>query len=384
MRGGLLSPASILTPTPTPTLSLQWRGEDRATAELSALPSREREASEDRMRDTSQSESTGNRTTPGLCSIVVPMYNEEKTVSELHERIAAVMEAEHRPYEIVFVNDGSTDGTLSALVGLAEKDPRVSVVEFRRNFGQTAALAAGFDHSSGEVVIAMDGDLENAPEDIPQFLKLMDEGYDIVSGWRRERVDNLVMRRIPSRVANWLMCRISGVKLHDFGGTFKAYRRDMLEHVRLYGEMHRFIPALASAAGARVTEIPVRHRIRPHGKSNYGISRTLRVIMDLVTVKFLLSYMTRPLHLFGLAGLVLFGLGCVTELYVLARKVFSGVHVMTAHGPLMILGVVLLLMGMLCFMTGLLGEVLIRTYHEATGRSIYTVRKVHRGTSKRG
>lgn len=317
--------------------------------------------------------------TPGLCSIVIPMYNEEKVVRELHRRITAVMEKEARPYEIIFVDDGSSDGTREALAGVAEGDPHVCVVELRRNFGQTPALAAGFDHSRGEVIIAMDGDLENIPEDIPKFLELIDEGYDIVSGWRKHRTDGLFLRRIPSWSANWMMKKISGLPLHDFGATFKAYRRDVLEHINLYGEMHRFIPALACAAGVRVTEIVVQHQVRPHGKSNYGISRTLRVMMDLITIKFLLSYMTRPLHLFGLVGLALFGLGSAAGVFLLIQKLFFGVHIMVKHGPLIILSVLFMLMGMLCFITGLLGEVLARTYHEATGRPIYTVRRVRRG-----
>ena len=318
-----------------------------------------------------------------LCSIVVPMFNEEPVTRELYRRIVSVMEAGGRPFEMVFVNDGSRDNTLAILKELALADARVLVVDLRRNFGQTPALAAGFDHARGDIIIAMDGDLQHSPEDIPLFLTEIDKGYDLVSGWRKQRVDNLLMRRIPSRVANWLMNKLSGLDLHDFGTTFKAYRRDLLEHIKLYGEMHRFIPALASAAGARVKEIPIQNIVRPRGKSNYGISRTFRVMMDLITVKFILSYMTRPMHLFGLLGLGLLVVGGIIDVFLVVQKVVFGVHIMLQHGPLTMLSVLLVLMGMLCIITGLLGEVLARTYYESTGRRIYTVRRVYNGGKPR-
>jgi len=289
-----------------------------------------------------------------------------------------VMTEADRSWEVIYVDDGSADGTLDALKRVVETDAHVTVLELRRNFGQTPALAAGFDHAAGEIIIAMDGDLENVPEDIPHFLEKLDEGYDIVSGWRKHRAHGFFLRRLPSRAANWLMRKMSGVDLHDFGCTFKAYRRDMLRQVQLYGEMHRFIPALANIAGARVTEIEVQHVDRPYGKSKYGIGRTPRVLMDLITIRFMQSYMTRPLHLFGLVGLLLFAVGCVVNVFLLTKKLVYGTHLMIEHGPLMILGVMLVLMGLICFITGLLGEVLARTYHEATGRKIYTVRNVHR------
>lgn len=306
------------------------------------------------------------------------MYNEAKAVEELHRRITDVMRQIEQSYEIVFVDDGSTDDTLIELKRIARDDEHVCVVSLRRNFGQTPALVAGFDHARGDVIIAMDGDLQQVPEDIPKFLEHIAEGYDIVNGWRHKRPENFLLRRLPSLVANWMMRKISGLDLMDFGSTFKAYRRDMLEHISLYGEMHRFIPALAAAAGARIVEIPVQNVPRPHGKSKYGIGRTLRVLMDLITVKFLLSYMTRPLHLFGLVGLALMGLGGAINVFLLVKKLLFRIHIMVEHGPLLMLGVLLALMGMLCFMTGLLGEVLVRTYHEATGRRIYTVREVLR------
>ena len=310
-------------------------------------------------------------------SVVVPMYNEAEGVREFHRRLAAVLEELGRPCEMIFVDDGSTDDTLDVLKKVAAEDARVMVLELRRNFGQTAAMAAGFDHTSGRVVVAIDGDLENLPEDIPRLLEKLDEGYDIVSGWRRHRVHGLLLRRIPSKVANWMIRRLIGVALHDFGCTFKVYRRDMLDEVRLYGEMHRFIPALANLSGARIAEIDIRHVNRPYGRSKYGIGRTPRVLMDLITIRFMQTYMTRPLHLFGLAGLLLFGAGCLINLFLLVRKVFFGVLLSITHGPLMILGVMLVLMGLIFFVTGLLGEILVRTYHEGTGRKIYAVRRVH-------
>lgn len=315
---------------------------------------------------------------PGMVSVVVPMYNEEKSAGELHRQVTEVMERVKRPYEIVFINDGSKDGTLAELERLGEKDAHVCVVDLRRNFGQTPALAAGFDHARGEIVIAMDGDLQHDPADIPRFLEEIEQGYDIVSGRREKRSDNFFLRRAPSWTANWLMRKMSGLEMADFGSTYKAYRRDMLEHVRLYGEMHRFIPALAAAAGARIVEIPIHTKERSHGKSNYGLGRTLRVLMDLMTIKFLLSYMTRPLHLFGTVGIITLVAGGVIDAFLVVEKLAYGTDLMGAHGPLMMLGVLLVMMGMLCIMTGLLGEVLVRTYHEATGRRIYTVRSVMR------
>ncbi len=313
-----------------------------------------------------------------MVSIVVPMYNEEKSVAELHRRITAVMKETGRPYEIVFVNDGSKDGTLHEQERLGEQDKHVCVVALRRNFGQTPALAAGFDHARGDVVIAMDGDLQHAPEDIPRFLEEIAKGYDIVSGRRAGRSDNFLLRRLPSWTANWMMRKLSGLDMVDFGSTYKAYRRDMLDHVKLYGEMHRFIPALAAAAGAHIVEIPIQTKERAHGKSNYGLGRTLRVLMDLMTVKFLLSYMTRPLHLFGMVGAAMLGLGGAIDIFLVVRKVFFGIHIMDDHGPLVMLGVLLIMMGMLCIMTGLLGEIMARTYHEATGTRIYRVRTILR------
>src|SRR3954471_21128910 len=237
-------------------------------------------------------------------SIVAPFHNEEDSVTELYDRLKAVMETAGEPFEFVFVDDGSRDHTFRLLQDIAAVDSRVVVVKLRRNFGQTSALAAGFDHAQGEYVIAMDGDLQHDPADIPLFLEKLEEGYDIVSGWRKERVDNFVMRRIPSRIANWTMAKLSGVDIHDFGTTFKAYRREILTQVPLYGELHRFIPALASWYGASICEIPIKNINREKGASHYGISRSFRLFFHLITIRFLLKYMFRPLHFFGSVGLI--------------------------------------------------------------------------------
>ena len=257
-------------------------------------------------------------------SIVVPFHNEQESIAELYDRLTAVMESAGESFELVFVDDGSRDQTFHLLEEIAAIDSRVIVVKLSRNFGQTSALAAGFDHAQGEYVIAMDGDLQHDPDDIPAFLEKIGEGYDIVSGWRKVRIDNLVMRRIPSRCANWLMSKLSGVNLHDFGTTYKAYRRDLIQQVPLYGEgMHRFIPALASWYGARICEIPIKNINRDKGKSHYGITRTFRVFFDLITIRFLLKYLSRPLHFFGSLGMAGIAAGSLIGLWMMALKVFS-------------------------------------------------------------
>src|SRR5277367_3676609 len=256
-------------------------------------------------------------------SIVVPFHNEEENVTALYDRLKAVMEQIGDSFELILVDDGSSDRTYKLLEEIAAVDSRVLVVKLRRNFGQTSALAAGFDHASGEFILAMDGDLQHDPNDIPAFLEKLEEGYDVVSGWRKDRIDNLVLRRIPSRCANWLMARLSGVDIHDFGTTFKAYRRQVIQSVPLYGEMHRFIPALASCYGASICEIPIRNINRERGKSHYGIGRTFRVFFDLLTIRFLLKYMSRPLHFFGSFGALGILAGSIISVILLGLKILN-------------------------------------------------------------
>jgi glycosyltransferase involved in cell wall biosynthesis len=309
-----------------------------------------------------------------MLSIVIPVHNEEPSLLPLYDRLTAVLEDLHRDYEIIFVDDASTDRSFELLANLSETDPRLKIVRLRRNFGQTAALSAGFHEADGSVIVSMDGDLQHAPEDIPALLEKIDEGYDIVSGWRKHRIDT-VARRVPSRIANWMMAKVSGLALHDFGTTFKAYRAEVLKEVHLYGELHRFIPALASFYGARIVEAPIQNTPRVAGSSHYGIGRTLRVLFDILTIKFLLSYFTRPMHFFGKFGLLGTGVGGAIMAYLFFRKVL-GHEIMLAHGPLMMAGGLLLLGGLMMFSTGLLGEVLMRTYFESQGRRIYAVREI--------
>lgn len=315
-------------------------------------------------------------------SIVVPFHNEQENVTALYDRLKAVMEAAGEGFEMVFVDDGSSDSTFRLLQEIAAVDSRVVVVKLRRNFGQTSALAAGFDHASGEYILAMDGDLQHHPEDIPLFLEKIAEGYDIVSGWRKVRVDNFWLRRLPSRVANWLMAKLSGVDIHDFGTTFKAYRRELLGEVPLYGELHRFIPALASWHGASICEVPIKNVMRERGNSHYGLSRTFRVFFDLITIRFLLRYLSRPLHFFGtvgmLSGLVGGGIGG----WLVVRKVLHPEwDVMQAHGPLLIFAAVLILAGVQMLALGLLGEMQVRHHHQPQQLVPYAVDKVLRAAS---
>jgi len=314
-------------------------------------------------------------------SIVVPLHNEQENVTDLYDRLKAVMEMHGESFEIVLVDDGSRDRTFHLLREIAAIDSRVTVVKLRRNFGQTSALAAGFDHSRGEYIIAMDGDLQHDPADIPLFLEKIAEGYDIVSGWRKRRIDNLWLRRIPSRCANWLMAKLSGVSIHDFGTTFKAYRREVLEQVPLYGELHRFIPALASWYGASIVEVPIRNVNRERGASHYGISRTFRVFFDLITIRFLLRYLARPLHLFGTLGMLSISGGGAVAVWLLVEKFLHHADVMMQHGPLMIFSAVLLLAGLNLLAVGLLGEMQVRHYHEPTRRAPYSVDRLLRAQS---
>jgi glycosyltransferase involved in cell wall biosynthesis len=312
-----------------------------------------------------------------MLSVVVPVHNEEPSILPLYDRLTAVLRETRRSYEIIFVDDASTDRSGELLSHLVQTDAHLKVVRLRRNFGQTAALSAGFDESRGEIVIAMDGDLQHAPEDIPALLAKIDEGYDIASGWRKQRVDNAMTRKIPSRIANWMMSKASGLELRDFGTTFKAYRTEVLKDVHLYGELHRFIPALASFYGARVAEVPIQSTPRASGESHYGLGRTFRVLFDILTIRFLLKYFTRPMHFFGAIGLVGTVAGSLMLGFCLVEKMLSwSVDILAEHGPLMVGGGLLLLGGLMMFSTGLIGELLIRTYFESQDRRIYAVREV--------
>jgi glycosyltransferase involved in cell wall biosynthesis len=310
-------------------------------------------------------------------SVVVPLLNEQDSIKALYEEIKASLSDRYGDsYEIVFVDDGSTDDSFTILAGLHELDGRVRVISFRKNFGQTAALSAGFEHSRGKIIIAIDADLQNDPADIPRLLDKLNEGYDIVSGWRKKRHDAALRRRLPSRMANWLIRQITQVKLHDFGCTLKAYRREVLEDTRLYGEMHRFIPAVAGWGGARVGEIVVNHRPRTTGTAKYGLGRTFKVLLDLITVKFLGSYSTKPIYVFGGLGF-LCGLGSILSgLVVLYQKFISVRHLAMNRNPLLILTTLLIITSLQFVLMGLLAEMLVRTYHESQGRPIYTIRQI--------
>jgi glycosyltransferase involved in cell wall biosynthesis len=309
-------------------------------------------------------------------SIVVPFHNEGDNITELYAQLHSVMEDVDWEYQFVFVDDGSTDLTYKRLKDLAAIDPRVAVVRLRRNFGQTAALAAGFANCKCDYVIAMDGDLQHDPAEIPRFLEKLEEGYDVVSGWRKHRIDNLLLRKIPSRCANWLMAKLSGVNIHDFGTTFKAYRRELLAQLPLYGEMHRFIPALASAYGASICEIPIQNKHRTHGVSHYNLSRTFRVMFDLLTIRFLLRYMSRPLHFFGRLGLINMSAGSAVALWLLLSKVFYRTNVVEQHALLLVFAAVLVLLGVHLVALGLLAELGVWQYFNPSARKPYSVAEI--------
>jgi glycosyltransferase involved in cell wall biosynthesis len=308
-------------------------------------------------------------------SIVVPFYNEQENIPPLYVKLTEVMDALGERYELVFVDDGSKDKTFKVLSDIYEHDPRVNIVQLRRNFGQAPALKAGFDFARGEIIISMDGDLQHDPDEIPRFLEKIEEGYDLVSGWRVSRSDHWLTRQLPSRIANRMMAKLSGVDLHDFGTTFKAYRREVLSEIHLYGELHRFIPALASWAGASVAEVPISNIARKNGASNYGISRTIRVLLDLMSVKFLLDYSTKPLQFFGLLGLACLTGGAGIGLWVFLRKAILNEGLLANHGPLMLLGMALVMGGIQFIATGLIGEMLARTYYESQNKPVYSVRE---------
>jgi glycosyltransferase involved in cell wall biosynthesis len=307
-------------------------------------------------------------------SVVVPFHNEQESVVELHRQLSEVMTGKYEPVEFVYVDDQSSDATPQLLAKIAQEDARVAILRLKRNYGQTTALAAGFDFATGDIVISMDGDLQHDPTEIPMMLEALEKtGADIVSGWRQKRVDNYVMRRLPSRVANWMMAKLSGVDIHDFGTTFKVYRRETIQDVPLYGEMHRFIPALAAWNGAKIVEVPIRNIVRPEGKSHYGISRTVRVFFDIITIRFLMRYMTRPLHFFGPPGILGVFSGSVIMLALLARKVFWQESIFVTHGPLLVLGMMLCLFGVQILAVGLVGELLMRTHFESRENPLYRI-----------
>ncbi len=307
-------------------------------------------------------------------SVIVLVYNEVDSVEPLHRELLGVMESLGRTFEILYVDDGSRDGSTERLGDIAVRDARVRVVSFRRNFGQTAAVQAGIDHSRGDVLVFLDGDMQNDPHDIAQLLHKIDEGYDVVSGWRRDRQDDLT-RVLPSQVANWIIARVTGVPLSDFGCTLKAYRREVIQDVKLYGEMHRFIPVYADMVGARITELPVHHRPRTYGKSKYSLSRTSRVMLDLITAKLLGSYSTKPMYFFGFASFGLWALALVLAAVVLLQKLLPP-HVYAHNNPLLLLSILLVLVGVQFILMGLLAELSIRTYHESQSKPTYVVREI--------
>jgi glycosyltransferase involved in cell wall biosynthesis len=308
-----------------------------------------------------------------LISLVVPVYNEEDNLPLLYQAICEALSTIDQSWELVFVDDGSRDKSLSVLKKLGENDPEhVRVVVFRRNFGQTAAIAAGIDHSQGEIIVTLDADMQNDPADIPMLLEKLDEGYDVVSGWRKARKDTFVTRTLPSKIANGLISWVTGVHLHDYGCTLKAYRRDVLTGFRLYGEMHRFIPVYASSVGARILEVPVRHHERKFGQAKYGLERTFKVILDLFTVKFLLSYASKPIYLFGGAGIVLMAVSALILTYIVVRRIFLGISVLGS--PFFQTSVMFFILGFQSILMGLIAELLVRTYHEAQHKPTYTVR----------
>ncbi len=309
-------------------------------------------------------------------SIVIPVYNEVDNVRPLVHSVNLVLKNVKGAAEVVIVDDGSEDGTWEALSEATAGDPRWTRIQLRRNFGQTAALSAGFHHARGNIVVTLDGDLQNDPADIPMLMEAM-EGFDIVSGWRKDRKDRYLTRRVPSMLANWLISKVTGVRLHDSGCTLKAYRAEVLQNLHLYGEMHRFIPALASAMGVRVREVVTRHHPRRAGKSKYGIGRIVRVALDLITVKFLLSYLTRPIQVFGLPGLFSVAAGLGISGYLTVLKLGFGQEI--GHRPLLLLGVLLLVLGTQLIVLGLLGEMISRVYHEQQKKLTYVVRSVRRG-----
>jgi glycosyltransferase involved in cell wall biosynthesis len=322
----------------------------------------------------------GKMANPRL-SVVVLVYNESESIAPLHDELREVLERLDVSYEIVYIDDGSRDGGTEKMAQLARDDSHVRVVSFRRNFGQTAAVQAGIDNSRGEIVVFMDGDMQNDPRDIPRLLDQIEDGYDVVSGWRKDRKDD-TSRVLPSKIANWIIARVTRVPLNDFGCTLKAYRREVIQDVKLYGEMHRFIPVYASWVGARITELPVNHRQRVFGRSKYSLSRTSRVLLDLITLKLLGSYSTKPIYFFGFAAFGLWALALVSAAIVIIQKLLPP-YPYAHNNPLLLLAVFLAIVGVQFILMGLLAELSIRTYHESQGKSVYVVREVIEGQTSR-
>jgi glycosyltransferase involved in cell wall biosynthesis len=310
-----------------------------------------------------------------LLSVIIPIYNEEGNLPSLCQGIQEALRALPNRWEVILVDDGSRDGSAKVLERLVEEDPEhLRVVELRRNFGQTAAIAAGIDSAAGDIIVLMDGDMQNDPADIPMMLEKIDQGYDVVSGWRKQRKDTFITRTLPSHIANWLISWVTGVRLHDYGCTLKAYRREVITGFRLYGEMHRFIPVYASSVGAKIIEVEVHHHARKYGKAKYGLERSFKVILDLFTVKFLTSYAKKPIYLFGGAGALLIAISGITLLYLFIRRVGFGISVL--ESPLFQASTMVAIMGFQSILMGLIAELLVRTYHESQGKPIYTIRKV--------
>ena len=310
-------------------------------------------------------------------SIVIPVYNEVESLPLLHQSIHEALKDLQRCWEVIYVDDGSHDGSAALLTEMAAQDAKhVVVVEFRRNFGQTTAIAAGIDHARGDVIVFLDADMQNDPADIPMILEKLDEGYDVVSGWRRDREDNALTRNLPSHMANWLISNVTGVHSHDYGCTLKAYRREVITGFKLYGEMHRFIPVYASSVGAKILEVPVRHHARQYGKSKYGLERTMKVVLDLMAVQFLTKSANKPIYLFGGGGLALFALGFLGMLFLVIRKFIFQIEILTS--PIFIISVMVAMTGFQAILMGLIAELLVRTYHESQQKPTYTVRKVLR------
>lgn len=307
-------------------------------------------------------------------TVVIPIYNEKQNISYLYDNLNNILPGIGKKYEVILIDDGSTDGSFKELLKIHEQNKNYKIIRFRKNFGQTPAMSAGFDYANGEVIVTLDADLQNDPKDIPALLDKINEGYDIISGWRINRQDKAISRRLPSKIANWLIARLTGVKIHDYGCTLKAYRSDVVKNIELYGEMHRYIPAVASWMGINVAEVPVHHHPRKYGKSKYGISRTIRVILDIITIKYLLSYSQKPIQIFGLIGLLTGTTGIIITVYLIIMRLFFNMPLSTR--PLFTLSIFMIFIGVQLITMGILAELIMRTYHETSGKPTYAVRDI--------